>query len=131
MIFLVFSVGQVRAACWAWWATRRSSASSDSGWPRRVGNSGSVGLPARSAVQTRRTATVPAVSGVMRSLRPLPWQLTCAPAPRCTSAQVSEVSSEARSPVWAASRIRAWSRRPVQVPRSGLASRASSSGSVR
>ena len=40
---------------------------------------------------------MPAVSGVMRSLRPLPWQLTCAPAPKCASAQVSEVSSEAET----------------------------------
>ncbi len=35
------------------------------------------------------------------------------------SAGVSAVSSEARSPVWAASSSSAWSRRPVQVERSG------------
>ena len=33
----------------------------------------------------RRVVTVPPVSGVMRSLRPLPWQAMCAPAPRCRS----------------------------------------------
>ena len=30
---------------------------------------------------------MPVVSGVIRSLRPLPWQRTCAPVPRWTSAQ--------------------------------------------
>ncbi len=133
VMFLLASDGQVRAARAAWWAIRCWSASRLRGLPCRVGNSGSVGLPARSVSQTRRTATVPvpAVSGMMRSLRPLPWQLTCAPTPRWTSAQVSAVSSEARRPVWAASRSRAWSRRPVQVVGSGLASSASTSSSVR
>ena len=44
---------------------------------------------------------------------------------------VRPVSSEARSPVWMASSSRAWSRRPVQVARSGAASRASISAAVR
>ena len=44
---------------------------------------------------------------------------------------MSPVSSETRSPVWTASRSSAWSRRPVQVVRSGAASSASISGSVR
>ena len=70
------------------------------------------------------------VSGVIRSLRPLPWQATCAPAPRCRSARVRPVSSEIRSPVCTASSSRAWSRRPVQVLWSQAASRASTSGSV-
>ena len=56
--------------------------------PVLVGNSGSSGWPSRSASQARSTATVCLVSGVMRCLRPLPRQLTCAPAPRCTSPQV-------------------------------------------
>ena len=41
------------------------------------------------------------------------------------------VSSEARSPVWTASSIQAWSRRPVRVDRSGAARRASVSVAVR
>ena len=102
-----------------------------SGGRVRVGNSGVVGLAGALASQARRTATVCVVSGVMRSLRPLPWQLTWAPVPRCTSARVRPISSETRSPVWTASSSRAWSRRPVQVVRSGAASSASISGSVR
>src|SRR2546428_14051783 len=42
----------------------------------------------------------------------------------------SPASSETRSPVWTASSIRAWSRWPAQVVRSGLASSASTSGEV-
>ena len=64
------------------------------------------------------------VSGVMRCLRPLPMQLTCAPVPRRRSPQLRPISSLARSPVWAASRIRAWSRRPIQVAWSGASSSA-------
>ena len=47
--------------------------------PRRVGNSGVSWSPRCSSSQSRSTATVPLVSGVIRSLRPLPWQATCAP----------------------------------------------------
>jgi hypothetical protein len=57
-----------------------------------------MGLPdrlARSATQTRRTATMPDVSGVIRNFRPLPKQLTCAPAPRWMSAQRRPISSDA------------------------------------
>ena len=54
----------------------------------RVANSGSLGCPARSASQTRIAATVCEVSGVIRCLRPLPRQLTCAPAPSCDVAAV-------------------------------------------
>ena len=75
--------------------------------------------------------TVAVVSGVILSLRPLPWQATCGPGPRCTSRRVSPVSSEIRSPVWIVSASMAWSRRPVQVAWSQAASRASISGSVR
>ena len=96
------------------------------GEQRVVGFSRRVRAPRRC-----RTATVCLVSGVMRCLRPLPRQLTCAPVPSRMSLQVRPVSSEARSPVWAASRIMAWSRRPIQVARSGASSSASSSGSVR
>ena len=86
-----------------------------SAWPRRVGNSGAVGSPPCSVSQSRSAVTVSLVSGVIRSLRPLPWQATWAPAPRCRSAEVRPISSEIRSPVWTASSSRAWSRRPVQV----------------
>ena len=46
------------------------------------------------------------------------------------AATLRPVSSEARSPVWIASSSIAWSRRPVQVVRSGAASSALISGSV-
>ncbi len=131
MIFFWVSEGQVWAAWVAWWASRCSRASRLSAVPGRVGNSGSVGVAPRSASQTRRAAVVVVVSGVIRSLRPLPWQLTCAPLPRWTSPQVRPISSEARRPVWMVSRSRVWSRRPVQVVVSGLASSASASASVR
>ena len=48
--------------------------------PVRFGNSGWPGSPCRSASQARRTVMVTVVSGVIRSLRPLPWQETCGPA---------------------------------------------------
>ena len=67
--------------------------------PLWLGKSRSVGPPWRSRSQTWSTATVWAVSGVQRSLRSLPWHLTCAPGPNCTSWQVSWVSSERRRPV--------------------------------
>ena len=53
------------------------------GWKQRV-----VGLSGTSASQTRSTATVIWVSGVMRCLRPLPRQLTWVPwrgASHCSS----------------------------------------------
>ena len=58
---------------------------------------------------------MPEVSGVIRSFRPLPKQLTWAPAPRWISAHRRPINSDARRPVWAASPRRVWSRRPVQV----------------
>ena len=48
-------------------------------------------------------------------MRPLPWQSRWAPVPRCRSARVSPVSSEARSPVVTPTWMRARSRRPVLV----------------
>ncbi len=42
--------------------------------------------------------------------------------PSCKSPQVNPISSEMRSPVCAAVKSSAWSRRPAQVVRSGLAS---------
>ncbi len=69
-------------------------------------------------------------SGVQRSFRPLPGHLTGAPASSRMSAQVRLVSSETRRPVRRPVRIIAWSRWPVQVVRSQVASRASASASV-
>ena len=70
------------------------------------------------------------VSGVARSLRPLPRQHACGPVPGWMSCTASPVSSETRSPVWAARTGRAWSRRPCQVARSGAASSTPSSPRV-
>ena len=53
--------------------------------PGLGGNSGPAGPGLSSASQVRITLTVWAVSGVARSLRPLPWQRTCGPAPRWMS----------------------------------------------
>jgi hypothetical protein len=80
--FLAAMVGRLAAAVVACFVTSFSTASRDSGRPTRVGNSGSVPAPVCSASQTRSTATVCLVSGLVRSLRPLPWQRTCAPTPR-------------------------------------------------
>ena len=59
---------------------------------------GRSGARRRSANQTRSTEHTSVVSGVIRSLRPLPWQRRWAPVPSSTSAQVSAVSSETRRP---------------------------------
>ena len=53
---------------------RCSIASRLSGRPRRVGNSGSLGGRARSAEPVPQDGDGAVVSGVIRSLRPLPWQ---------------------------------------------------------
>ena len=129
--FFSSSAGHVFVAIAVYLAMRRSRASRLSGVPRRVMNSGSAGSPPRSSSQPRRTVTVAGVSGVMRCFLPFPRQLTCAPVPRWTSPMARLVSSVARSPVWQASISRARSRRPVQVARSGAASRAVISSSVR
>ena len=70
-------------------------------------------------------------NGVSRRLRPLPRHLRCAPVPSSTSWRRRPVSSESRRPVLKATVNSRWSRRPSQVPRSGAASRASISTSVR
>ena len=100
-------------------------------FPVRVGNSGVLRLTGALGQPDAQDGDLPDVSGVIRCFRPFPMQLTCAPAPRWTSAQRRPISSEARSPVWTARPNSAWSRRPVQVDRSGAASNASISGSVR
>jgi hypothetical protein len=66
--------GQARAAVSAWTATSLATASRLSRVPRREGNSGSSGCPPRSFIHARRIFAAPGVSGVQRSLRPLPWQ---------------------------------------------------------
>ena len=123
--------GRGRAAVAAYWASSRTTASWDNGEPAWVQNTGSWLAPRRSASQWARWPAVWAVSGVHRCFLPLPVHWTCGSALRWMSSMVSVVSSDTRSPVWAASRMRAWSRRPCQVPRSGAASSASSSSRVR
>jgi hypothetical protein len=102
---LVERVGQLRLAVAACLATKRATASRLSARPRLVGNSGASGSPARSRIQARRMSSVCWVSGVMRSLRPLPSVWTCGAAVRLTSRQGSAVSSETRNTVWTASNI--------------------------
>src|SRR6266568_4871640 len=123
--------GRAAAAVATCRSTRSWTASEDSRRPVLVGNSGSPGTPGCSRSQVRITAATFAVSGVTRSLRPLPWQRTVGPVPVWTSPRVRPVSSLDRSPVWAARARRAWSRRPCQVPVSGAASRAFVSPAVR
>jgi hypothetical protein len=80
--FLAARLGQCVAARVACLVTSLATASRDNGRPCRVANTGSPGLPGCSASQTRRAATVCRVSGMARSLRPLPWQRTCEPPSR-------------------------------------------------
>ena len=90
-----------------------------------------AGLAGRSVSHGRSTATVAVVSGVMRFLRPLPWQRTWAPVPRWTSPQVSPVSSATRSPVWTATSEQRLVASPGPGVGSGAARRASISAAVR
>lgn len=129
--FLVCREMHVVVAVVAWRLTRCSIASRLSLFPVRVGNSGSVGLPFRSVIQTRSTFSVFLVSGTLRCLRPLPSQRTWAPPPRLASLQFRLVSSDTRSPVCMARSIRARSRLPSHVVRSGAARIAALSVSVR
>ena len=99
--------------------------------PRLVGKRGSLGTPPRSSSQPRSTATTCDVSGVERCLRPLPTQRTCGPVPRCTSPQVSPVSSDTLSPVWIARAKSAWSRRPNHREHAGAANSTSTSSGLR
>jgi hypothetical protein len=66
--------GHVRAAVRTCLATVWVTASLDIGVPLRVLNSGSPGAVLRVASQAVRIFVVWLVSGVQRSLRPLPWQ---------------------------------------------------------
>lgn len=77
--------GQLIAARVRWWARRRSMASLLMRLPVVVGKSGSVGAPARSAIQALRSARIAGTSGVRRSLRPLPMVWALAPVPRVMS----------------------------------------------
>ncbi len=98
---------------------------------RRLGKTGSSRSARVSACQLLSVLVAWAVSGVMRSLRPLPLHRRWAPVPSSISAQDKAASSETRSPVWIATRSRAWSRRPILVVGSGAARSASVSLSVR
>ena len=126
LTFFVRSEGQAWAAARMWWLMRRSTASRLSGRPVLVGNSGSVGLPVAFGQPDAQDRDGQGQQrGVPFSCGPCPGSARALRRPRTTSAQVRPVSSETRSPVWTASTIRAWSRRPVQVDRSQAASRAS------
>ena len=71
-------------------------------------------------------------SSEILSFRPLPCQTTWAPGLVAEmSAQVSAVTSETRGPLVTMTSISRWSRRPVHVLRSGLASSASTSAWLR
>lgn len=69
---LTCSDGQMRAAVAACLATRQATASWDSGVLRRVANRGPLSAGRDAVSQLSRMPAVCAVSGVQRSLRPLP-----------------------------------------------------------
>src|SRR5208282_3641130 len=69
---LLSRLGQPGAAFWTYLASRWATASRDSGFPARVGNRGSSGLPPRSPSQEASVVTVGGVSGVHRDRRFLP-----------------------------------------------------------
>jgi hypothetical protein len=117
---------QERSAICGYLHRRRYTASRPSAAPRIVGNNGSPGSPLHSLGQTRSTATVWAVSGVHRSLRPFPWQRRWAPRDRRTSWHSSPVNSETRRPVCKTTRNWVRSRRSIHAVRSGAAKRARS-----
>ena len=125
------SDGQLPVAVLVWMASRRSIASRLSRLPVRVGKSGSCGRPARSLIHEESTVCAGAVSGTARCFLPLPSQRTCAPVPSTTSAQVSPISSETRSPAWIARVSIARSRRPSQRVWSGASIRILASSAVR
>jgi hypothetical protein len=99
---LLASDGRSRAALATCLSSNSATARVVSAPPRRVGNSGSSGLPSRSRSHSRSTATVSPVSVAQRSLRPLPMTRQWAPVLRLTSPTRSPTSSETRSPVWIA-----------------------------
>src|SRR6516162_11589413 len=90
---LPLRVGQRAAAPCAYLRTRYCTLSALRRPPRAFGKRTSVwGLGSLS--QDLRTAAVPVVSGVERSLRPLPRQRTWAPAPKVIADRSRLVSSE-------------------------------------
>src|SRR6266511_1211597 len=74
VIFLAVMDGQAGAARLAYLPVRRPTASVDIGVPLRVQNNGAVPGAWRSASHSERIPAVWLVSGVHRSLRPLPRQ---------------------------------------------------------
>ncbi len=110
---------------------RRSIASRLSRPPRMLGKTGSSGGPLRSRSQASSIALVSGRSGAQRCFRPFPRQRTWAPVSRTTSSQFNPINSETRRPVCTATRRRVRSRRPIQVERFGIASRASISSRLR
>ena len=100
MMCLAFSDGHCGAAARWCRVSLRSMASRLSDFPVRVGEIGSVGLLDDPAIQSRRVLMVGFGQRCERSLRPLPRQATCAPAPRWMSLRRSPISSKTRSPVW-------------------------------
>jgi len=99
---LLSKEGRATAARWTCLMTSCCTASELSRPFRTVGNSGAERSLPLSLSHARTTATVAVVSGVHFCFRPLPRHRTLAPLPSWTSAQVSPVSSETRSPVWMA-----------------------------
>ncbi len=73
--FLPFRDGHLPAAAWQCRLTRRRMASRLSGPPRGPGNTGPAGSSGISRSQAVITFAVAVVSGVLRSLRPLPVQV--------------------------------------------------------
>lgn len=74
VIFFVASVGHAVAASAAYLLVSRATASADMGVPLRVQSIGASGGALRSAIHSARMPVVWLVSGVQRSLRPLPRQ---------------------------------------------------------
>jgi hypothetical protein len=74
VIFLAVMDGQAGAAMLAYLPVRWATASLDIGLPLRVQNNGAVPGVWRSASHSVRIPAVGVVSGVHRSLRPLPRQ---------------------------------------------------------
>src|ERR1019366_2475328 len=131
--FLEVIVGQVRAAVAAWSLSRCATASVVIFLvvPRGV-NTGMAAGPGFSASHALIAAVVVLSSGVILFFLPFPrLAMWAAGLPVWTSARVRAVSSETLTPVVIMRSIRRWSRRPVGVERSGLASSASISGVVR
>ena len=128
---LVRRDGQLRAAVTVCFATRPPTASRLSGVPRADGEQRVAGVAATFAHPGFEDGDGLFGQRCRASFLPLPVHATCGPVPSTTSWLHSPVSSETRRPVSAATSRRAWSRRPVQVCRSGAATRASSSGRVR